>query len=539
MLDVPGPADPAPGWLVTATLNPWRYALAEFAEPEDETAQPDVVPGAAAAYRDRPADFARHCIRWPGGTRLEDYQAELLEALAAEHRLVTRGPHGLGKTTVEALAILWFAITREATGRDWKVPTTAGVGRQLSVYLWPEVHKWVRRVRWELLGLTPWAEGRELLDMGIKLRHGEAFAASVNNPGAIEGAHAQSILFVFTEAKLISGDVFDAAEGAFSGAGEDTADEAFALAQSTPGLPAGRFYDLCRRAKGTEDWTFRRVTKDQVIAAGRMSREWAEARRRQWGEGSSVYQNRVLGEFADDAADTVIPLSWVEAANERWMALTATSRAPAAEFAGIDIARGGTDRSVLVALAGSVVGRPVELPRGDGPTVAAGAYGHVGLGPYGPRVLVDSEGVGASVFDVMRRQANLGPRTAAFRAGTGTEWRDVSGELSFANLRSAAWWHLRELLDPALGADLALPPDDQLTGDLTTPKWRHTARGIVIEAKDDIRKRLGRSTDAGDALVMGAWGRVMRAQRVRPSVSSGPPGTATAPVMGDILNEPM
>lgn len=521
----------------TLAPSPWAYALAEFAEPESDPAPPE--PGPAAIFRDRPADFALQMVRWPAGASLQDYQVDVLNELARSHRVAVRGPHGLGKTTVEALAILWFACTREALGLDWKVPTTAGVGRQLAKYLWPEVHKWARRLRWDLLDVEPWVDGRELLDMGIKLAHGEAFAAAVNNPESIEGAHARSLLYVFTEAKSIDADVFDAAEGAFSGAGADTADEAFALVQSTPGAPVGRFYDLCRRAQGTEDWAFHRVTKDQVVAAGRMSTEWAEARRRQWGEGSSVYQNRVLGEFADDAADTVIPLSWVEAANERWLALSATSRAPAAEFAGVDVARSGADRSVLVALAGSVVGRPVALPRGDGPTVAAATYGHVGLGPHGPRVLVDSEGVGASVFDVMRRQRNLGPRTAAFRAGTGTEWRDVSGELSFANLRSAAWWHLRELLDPALGSNLALPPDDQLTGDLTTPKWRHTARGIVIESKDDIRKRLGRSTDAGDALVMGAWGRAMRAQAVRPSVSKGPPGTDSSSVMGDILNEPM
>ncbi len=58
------------------------------------------------------------------------------------------------------------------------------------------------------------------------------------------------------------------------------------------------------------------------------------------------------------------------------------------------------------------------------------------------------------------------------------------------------------MLDPAHGHAVALPPDDTLTGDLTAPHWKVQSGGkILIESKDDIRKRLRRSTDAGDAVV--------------------------------------
>jgi hypothetical protein len=79
----------------------------------------------------------------------------------------------------------------------------------------------------------------------------------------------------------------------------------------------------------------------------------------------------------------------------------------------------------------------------------------------------------------------------------------VTPELGFVNKRSAARWNLRELLDPANNEDIALPPDDLLTGDLTAPHWRVMSGGkIQIESKDDIYKRIGRSTDDGDAVVM-------------------------------------
>jgi len=49
----------------------------------------------------------------------------------------------------------------------------------------------------------------------------------------------------------------------------------------------------------------------------------------------------------------------------------------------------------------------------------------------------------------------------------------------------------------------ALPPDDDLIGDLTAPRWKIQSGGkIIIESKDDIKKRLGRSTDTGDSVVM-------------------------------------
>src|SRR5438128_2238973 len=130
--------------------NPWAHALAEFDEPE---------PGPAAAYRDRPADFARDLIRWPIGQSLTAYQTDALYGLVETGRLALRGPHGLGKTTLAAIVILWFSLTRDASGDDWKLPTTASAWRQLQHFLWPEVHKWARLLRWDLLRREPFVKG--------------------------------------------------------------------------------------------------------------------------------------------------------------------------------------------------------------------------------------------------------------------------------------------------------------------------------------------------------------------------------------------
>jgi hypothetical protein len=68
------------------------------------------------------------------------------------------------------------------------------------------------------------------------------------------------------------------------------------------------------------------------------------------------------------------------------------------------------------------------------------------------------------------------------------------------------WWRFREALDPDQpgGSKIALPPDDELKAYLAPAQWELTARGIKLMAKDEIRKRIGRSPGKGDAVVI-AW----------------------------------
>ncbi len=492
----------------------------------------------ADRWLDDPLAWIEDCVDLQG-TQLHPYQADALRDLADHSRLAVRSPHGVGKTAMAALAILWFATSRDAAGIEWKVPTTASVGRQLKHYLWPEVHVWAQRIRWDALGRKPFT-GNELQLMMLRLEHGQSWAMASHDPATLEGAHARHLLYVFDEAKAIPDPVWDAAEGAFSGAGADTRSRAWALAISTPGEPVGRFYQISRRDRRFAHWRARHITLAEAVAAGQISREWAETMAVQWSRGSAIFANRVLGEFASSPAESVIPLPWVEAANERWHDQRTRPEIAAAlpTHAGLDVARFGNDENVLVRLADDFCGWPYRPPQGDSIAVARNVLPLVGTGPLGPLVMVDADGVGAGVYDQLATEPNLKPRLRAFVAGSGTNWRDASGLLTFANLRSAAWWHLRDLLNPdncaapGTGAALALPPDELLTGDLTAPKWRQQANDrIIVEGKDEIRKRIGRSTDTGDALIMALWGRIEGAMAVvRVADHRGPPS-----ITGDLL----
>lgn len=450
-------------------------------------------------YRYDPAGFVQDCFLWRDGEGPSPYQNEALRDLVDKKRICIRGPHGLGKTAMLAWIVLWFSLVSD--GEDWKALTTASVWRQLTKFLWPEIKKWRGRIRWDVVGRDPFVEKKEALELSLKLETGEAFAIASNDHTAVEGAHADRLLIIFDESKAIANSTFDAIEGAFSGAGEDTAMEAYAIAVSTPGDPIGRFYDIQSRKAGYRDWHAIYVTKDQMIAAGRMSAKWAEDRRRQWGEESAVYKNRVLGQFANSDEDSVIPLSWIEAANQRWDEWNDAGAVGEVTSVGIDVGRGG-DKSVLALIVDDdIVSELRKYKNKETMSIVGQAFAITGK--Y-IRSVVDSIGIGAGVYD---RLIELGARCLAFVASAKTNVKDKTGKMGFVNARSGAWWIMRERLDPDGDYQIALIPDDELTGELTAPKYTITSGSkYKVESKDDIRKRIGRSTDSADAVIQGLVG---------------------------------
>lgn len=220
---------------------------------------------------------------------------------------------------------------------------------------------------------------------------------------------------------------------------------------------------------------------------------------------------QALTDFSSSMSDDpyqVIPTKWVEAAQARWKDAAARGAfhliedqvvcaIPQDAIAG-DPARGGSDEMAVAARHGSLV-FGWSYP---GKEVIDGNIGAEKMLLHrrgNSRILIDIVGVGASTFDILKLQ---GHEPTAVIASASSHYRDRSGQFSFANLRAEMWWKLRELLDPAYGATLALPPNPKLLGDLTAPRWSLTLQGILVESKEEIRKRLGRSTNDGDAVVM-------------------------------------
>jgi hypothetical protein len=420
---------------------------------------------------------------------LAPYQADILSQFARDKRLAVRGLHGIGKTAIASWVVLWALSVFEG---DVKVVTTASAWRQLTHYLWPEIRKWAQVCKWEVMDNGVQIRyGKELLEYSIKLNAKEAFPVASNNPSLIEGAHASTLVYVFDEAKAIPDETWDSAEGAFS------TGNCYALAISTPGDATGRFYDIHSRKAGYEDWGIRHVTLDEAIAAGRVDADWAEKRRIQWGENSPVYLNRVLGEFSKNDPHALIPLQWVEESNNLWHEMGGKGKKEDSLTYGLDVAWQGDDKSSLARKRGVVV-ESLEMYGNYDPMELAGMAIVQMAGDKESAIAVDSNGIGAGVY---ARLNELGYNAVPCNVSEGTDERDESGELGFFNLRSFIWWRMRELLDPKNPDRIALPPDDGLTGDLTAPKWSPTSKGLIrVEGKEDIKKRLKRSTDSADAV---------------------------------------
>lgn len=427
-------------------------------------------------YIDKPVAFVHDFFTFPPGEGPAVYQEEALDKLITERRVSLRGPHGLGKTTLAAWCIIWFACTRPI---DTKIPTTASAWRQLEKFLWPEIRKWYRLCNWQkwadLGGMTP-----EMFTLKMKVGEGcEAFALASDQAELIEGAHADNLLYIFDESKAIPPDTWDAAEGAFASG------DAYWLAISTPGERGGRFFDIHRKAPGLEDWWTRHVKLADAIEAGRINAEWAEARRRQWGEDSPVYQARVLGEFPEQEADALISLVWVTDARERDLKPLGTPNV------GVDIARFGTDDSAMFGRQGDVV-MSAEVWHGNDTMQSAGRIKSKGWDAN-----IDDIGVGSGVVDRLAEQKFT---VKGINVGESAVDKD-----HFKNLRAELYWNLRLRLKEG-EIDLSRIPQkmyDRLSGELTSIKYKYTSKGqIQIESKKEMKKRLKRSPDLADALML-------------------------------------
>lgn len=454
--------------------------------------------------------FLERCIDWEKvGRKPYFYQLEAAERFVNKtdrqriSRFTMKGPRGLGKTAWGSWSEHWFALTRDGVpGLDWKSGMTASVYRQIYRYMWPEIHKWSRLIKWDMIGRDEYT-AKELLVQNLKLMTGEIAGVASNDPGNMEGMHANSVFFLFDESKLLKPAVFDSIEGVFSNAGMGNENEAYAIAISTPGESQGRFYDIHARRPGYEDWEVMSVSLKDTILAGAVTVDWAKQRKKQWGEKSAAYQNHVLGEFSDSNADVVIiPISWVELAMSRWDEWVESGKPLPAQMdsVGVDIGLTG-DRTVLAPRYGDIITELRLYPKADNPMPVVGYT--LGLLEHGGQAIVDSIGIGSGVVGRLRE---LGKDVFGFNAGEGTDRVDNSGELGFLNKRSAAWWGLRELLDPSSGSKIALPRDDGLLNELSSVRWKVTSAGkIMAEVKADVKQRIGVSTDKADSVIQAFW----------------------------------
>lgn len=215
------------------------------------------------------------------------------------------------------------------------------------------------------------------------------------------------------------------------------------------------------------------------------------------------------GAGVTDDLNQCIPTEWVKEAQRRWKPQPIPGVPMCAM--GVDVAQGGTDNSVVAFRYDDWFAPLYVVPGSQTPGGADVAGMVLSKRIDGAKVIVDLGGGWGG--DALRHlSANIGMENAVGYMGVKESVRRTrDNQLRFANIRTEAYWTLREALDPTQpgGATMALPDDKELLADLTAPTFETKAGkgGMVIhlEPKDKLVKRLGRSPDKGDAVVMCWW----------------------------------
>lgn len=214
-----------------------------------------------------------------------------------------------------------------------------------------------------------------------------------------------------------------------------------------------------------------------------------------------LYRQFVEGDWnvADDP-HAIIPYQHLHACIERDPA--ALAAAEGEEALGIDVGELGTDKTVCAYMRGEtcyeITGWRGEMTGGSSDLIIPTVITR-GVAPA--RVGVDAVGVGAGVYSDLVRSVGPVHRIAFGAAPTERSVDGMDGlKLEFANLKAQMWWKLRE---DVLAGEIRIPDDETLIQDLLAVRYFvRGERKIAVETKDELRKRIGRSTDFADALVI-------------------------------------
>lgn len=436
------------------------------------------------------------------GYELWSKQREILESVAKNKKTAVQSAHGTGKSLLASVLAAWWIDTHPYD--DTVVISTAPSKNQVHGILWENIRQ--IHTKANLAGVVQlsdnWVINRKIVGQGRKPQD--------YSQHAFQGIHAKYILFILDEACGINKWIWTSAIT------NTTTEHCRVLAIGNPDDPTSEFARVCKPGSGWNNikisvWDAPFCTGEKVSEAAKehlVDKTYLETARTEWGETSPIWRSKVDGEFPENDEFSVIPIGWYLAANERWnmfMDMPAASDDEGVvtrKIFGVDVARYGTDKTVICTRVGDVFTDFVEYTMKDTLETANLLMNKMNK-KYDKAIIDMGGGSGAGVYDVLKSR---GYKVEGFQAGARTKLTDSSGKLGFTRLRSAAWWKLREALDPSKGPTIALPPVEKLQGDLTAPKWEQKLDDkIQVEAKDDLRKRLARSTDYGDAAIMAWW----------------------------------
>ncbi len=441
-------------------------------------------------YSNHPVEFVEDII----GAKPDAAQAKILQSVADNQMTSVRSGHGVGKSTVEAWAVIWFMLTRPFP----KIPCTAPTQHQLFDILWAEISKWLRHSQ-GLSSALIWTKEK----LYLKDHPEEWFAVgrTASTADALQGFHAEHLLYIIDEAPGVSDKIFEPVLGSLS------TPNAKLLMCGNPSQLSGFFYDSHHKNRANYQ-TFHIDGR----SSSRVSPEFVQAIIQMYGEDSDVFRVRVAGEFPLQADDIFIPLSLVE---RSIMTEFAPRARPLQVHIGCDVARFGDDKTVI----GYKVDEQVRFyKKRQGQDTMQTADDIVLLGEKLVRryqlaepipVKVDDGGVGGGVVDRLRQLKRNEPERLW--------WLSVYPVIFGQRIKHKYYYDsttymmavVKKLLQP-FNADgtpkpveLILPDDGDLVAQLSGRKYFLTENSrIRVESKKEMKKRNRPSPDEADCVLL-------------------------------------
>lgn len=229
----------------------------------------------------------------------------------------------------------------------------------------------------------------------------------------------------------------------------------------------------------------------QAVAEGRLTQEFVDEARENMPElDFQVFYESRTPETGPE--DSLIPISWIEAAAAN------SEHIPGLKQVGVDIARFGRDKNIYCFRDGNKLMRVETKEKSNLMEVSGWVEGLIEQDKP-ERVGIDIIGVGSGVYDRLNER-NLEPQLIEVIAGESAQDSE-----RFYNSRAEMYWNLRELMQPDQDgqSQICIPDDPELKRELYEIRYKYASdRKIRIEAKEELKKRLGRSPDKADALAI-------------------------------------
>lgn len=441
------------------------------------------------------------------GCNIYDKQAEVLDSIWNNQRTSVAGCNGPGKTFIIARAVISFLLAF----RDSIVITTAPTWRQVENVVWREIRDAVAKSKTNL-GIKPLQTKISLAEKWY------ALGISSDNPDNFRGFHAEHVLVLVDEAGGMPFNLLDAIEGTLTSAnvrlcyiGNPTVNEgpfydSFASpffhkikisAFDTPNFKANGIKNVedLKKLKN-EDFAGMKIPFPHLVTP-----LWAWTRLHSWGEDTSIFQSLVCANFPKESKDSLLSLSWLEAAiNKEWDEEKWKNR-NIIKSIGIDVARTGEDSSVLTAMENF---KHLESDRHQGKRttetvgLAIQMADRIGFHKKRDVFVIDDIGVGGGVTDQLIEDGwNVIPFNGAAKDF-------VEDEERFFNNRAQLFWDVR--LGFRDGICSVLDEGKYIKHLLSIKTKTHSSGKIIVIPKEEIKKAIGESPDDADSYAMAYLG---------------------------------